>query len=105
MKAIVYHKYGSPDVLRMKHELLPRLHHRLGSVSGDEVFGDITACGFDAFAEYVCVPENVLALKPTNVSFEEAAAVPQAALVALQGLRDKGQIQSGQKVLILWCLW
>ncbi len=48
----------------------------------------------------VCVPETVLALKPANISFEEAAAVAQAAVVALQGLRDKGQIQPGQKVLI-----
>jgi len=67
---------------------------------GDEVFGDLTLCGFGAFAEYVCVPETVLTLKPSNITFEEAAAVPQAALVALQGLRDKGHIQKGQKVLI-----
>jgi len=67
--------------------------------SGDEVFGDIGACGFGAFAEYVSVPENALTLKPVNMTFEEAAAVPQAAGVALQGLR-KGQIQPGQKVLI-----
>jgi NADPH:quinone reductase-like Zn-dependent oxidoreductase len=67
---------------------------------GDEVYGDLTPCGFGAFAEYVCVPEQVVALKPANLSFEEAAAVPQAALVALQGLRDKGQIQAGQNVLI-----
>ena len=67
---------------------------------GDEVFGDISACGWGGFAEYVSVPENALALKPTHMTFEEAAAVPQAAVVALQGLRDKGQIQHGQKVLI-----
>ena len=68
---------------------------------GDEVFGDIFRCGLGAFAEYVCVPENAaLVLKPTGTTFEEAAAVPVAAVTALQGLRDKGQIQPGQKVLI-----
>ncbi|MGB3702119.1 MAG: NAD(P)-dependent alcohol dehydrogenase [Anaerolineales bacterium] len=65
--------------------------------AGDEVFG---ISNFDAFAEYVCVPENALALKPASMTFEEAAAIPVAAITALQGLRDKGQIQSGQKVLI-----
>ena len=63
---------------------------------GDEVFGDTSECGFGAFAEYVSVTENALALKPTNISFEEAAVVPEAALVALQALHDKGQIQKGQ---------
>ncbi len=63
---------------------------------GDEVFG---AC-LGAFAEYVCASENRLALKPANLSFEAAAAVPVAALTALQGLRDKGGIQRGQKVLV-----
>ena len=67
---------------------------------GDEVFGDMSGSGFGAFAEYVCTPENRIALKPTNVTFEDAAAVPSAAVTALQALRDKGQIQSGQKVLI-----
>ena len=67
---------------------------------GDEVFGDIFACGGGAFAEYVSVPENALVLKPANITFEEAAAVPVAAVCALQGLRDHGQIQPGQKVLI-----
>ncbi|MFC1970104.1 NAD(P)-dependent alcohol dehydrogenase [Chloroflexota bacterium] len=66
----------------------------------DEVFGDISGCGWGGFAEYVCARENAVALKPASVTFEEAAAVPQAALLALQGLRDKGQIQPGQKVLI-----
>jgi len=63
---------------------------------GDEVFGAYTG----SFAEYASVPENKLALKTANGPFEEAAAVPVAAITALQGLRDKGQIQSGQKVLI-----
>lgn len=63
---------------------------------GDEVFG--VAPG--AFAEYVCASEKRLALKPANVSFEAAAAVPVAALTALQGLRDYGHIQPGQKVVI-----
>ena len=67
---------------------------------GDEVFGDISECGFGGFAEYVSVPENALALKPANATFEEAAAVPMAAVVALQGLRDVGRIQPEQKVLI-----
>jgi NADPH:quinone reductase-like Zn-dependent oxidoreductase len=67
---------------------------------GDEVFGDISSCGFGAFAEYVAVPKAELALKPANSTFEEAAAAPQAAVVALQGLRDEGQIQPGQRVLI-----
>ena len=67
---------------------------------GDEVFGDLSECGFGAFAEYVCVTAAALSLKPTNISFEQSATVPGAALTALQGLRDCGQIQSGQKVLI-----
>ncbi|WP_404789515.1 NAD(P)-dependent alcohol dehydrogenase [Altericista sp. CCNU0014] len=68
---------------------------------GDEVFGDLSECGFGAFAEYVCVPETALALKPANLTFEEAATVPVSALAALQGLRDVGQIQPGQKVSIV----
>ncbi|MBE2241019.1 MAG: NAD(P)-dependent alcohol dehydrogenase [Caldilineaceae bacterium] len=67
---------------------------------GDAVFGDLSAHGNGGFAEYVAVPERALALKPANLSFEEAAAVPMAALTALQGLRDKGNIQPRQKVLI-----
>lgn len=67
---------------------------------GDEVFGDLSECGWGAYAEYVSVPENVLVQKPANVTFEAAGAVPESAVVALQGLQDKGKIQSGQKVLI-----
>ncbi len=67
---------------------------------GDEVFGDISAGGWGGFAEYACAHEDALVLKPANLSFEEAAAVPMAAVTALQGLRSNGQIQPGQKVLI-----
>ena len=67
---------------------------------GDEVFGDLFGRGLGSFAEYVCAPADALASKPANVSFEEAAAVPLAAVTALQGLRYKGQVQPGQKVLI-----
>ena len=153
MKAIVYTKYGPPDVLKLKEaekpapkddEVLIKVHaaslnaydwHALtadiflvrlmgfgllkpknkiigadiaGRVEavgrnitqfepGDDVFGDI---GRGGFAEYACARENRLVSKPANLSFEEAAAVPIAALTALQGLRDKGRIQPGQKVLI-----
>jgi NADPH:quinone reductase-like Zn-dependent oxidoreductase len=67
---------------------------------GDEVFGYLADCGMGGYAEYVCAPEKALGLKPANLSLEEAAAVPEAALVALQAIRDDGQIQDGQKVLI-----
>lgn len=155
MKAIVYTKYGPPDVLQLQEvekpapkddEVLVRV--RAASVNaadvhflradpflirltsglfqprntilgadiagrveavgknvkqfkpGDEVFGDISASGWGGFAEYVCAREGALVLKPTRMSFEQAAAVPMAAVTALQGLRDKGQIQRGQKVLV-----
>jgi NADPH:quinone reductase-like Zn-dependent oxidoreductase len=67
---------------------------------GDEVFGDMFASDFGGFAEYKCARESELVLKPANLSFEAAAAVPLAAVTALHGLRDKGKIQPGQKVLI-----
>jgi NADPH:quinone reductase-like Zn-dependent oxidoreductase len=153
MKAIVYTKYGPPEVLQLKEVakptpkddevlikvkaasvnrsdweglrgkplyariggLLRPRHHILGSdiagrvemagrsvrrfQPGDEVFGDIlTSLG--GFAEYVCARESALAPKPASMTFEEAAAIPQAAVIALQGIRDKGQVQPGQKVLI-----
>ncbi len=152
MKAIVYEKYGSPDVLELRDvekpvpqddEVLIKVHaasvnaydwhlltadiflvrlmgaglfkpknRRLGAdiagriegvgrnvkqfQPGDEVFGMVRG----GFAEYACAPEDVMALKPANLSFEQAAAVPMAAITALQGLRDVGEIQPGQKVLI-----
>jgi NADPH:quinone reductase-like Zn-dependent oxidoreductase len=155
MKAVIYTKYGSPDVLefkevakpapkddevlikviavsvnaadlhllradpfliRLSSGLLKPKNKILGSdiagrveaigqnvqqfKPGDEVFGDISGCGWGGFAEYACARQEVLVLKPANISFEEAAAVPMAAVTALQGLREKGKIRSGQKVLI-----
>jgi NADPH:quinone reductase-like Zn-dependent oxidoreductase len=68
---------------------------------GDEIFGYLpSATGRGTFAEYVCANENAITLKPTNLTFEQAAAVPVAAMTALQGIRDNGNIQPGQKVLI-----
>ena len=66
---------------------------------GDEVYGDLSG-RWGGFAEYVCAPEKVLALKPAAMSFEEAASIPQAAMLAVQGLIDKGKIHAGQKLLI-----
>lgn len=155
MKALVYEKYGSPNVLHFKEvqkptpgedEVLIKVHavsinaadlHLLradpflvrfesglfkpkdqilgadvaGRVEavgknvtrfkvGDDVFGDLSGNGFGGLAEYACAPETILALKPVNLKFEEAAAVPMAAVTALQGLRDAGKIQPGQKVVI-----
>ena len=155
MKAIMYEKYGLPDVLELKEvekptplddEVLVEVHAaavnaydwhfltadvflirlmsggllrpqkktlgadiagRIVAVGknitrfrvGDEVFGAAKG-GSGGFAEYVCANEKSLALKPTDVSFEEASTASMAALTALQGLRDEGQIQTGQKVLI-----
>ena len=67
---------------------------------GDAVYGDIHACGFGAFAEYVCANEDALEEKPPKLSFEQAAAIPHAATLAWQGLYDKGQLRSGQTLLI-----
>jgi NADPH:quinone reductase-like Zn-dependent oxidoreductase len=66
---------------------------------GDEVYGDLSG-DWGGFAEYVCARENQLSIKPSSMTFEEAAAIPQAAMLAIQGLYDKGKIQSGQKILI-----
>ncbi len=165
MKAIVCHKYGSPDVLQFKevakpapkyNEVLVKVHaaslnaadfenlrgvfvvriaaprkpmHKIlgsdiaGRVEavgssvkqfqpGDEVYGDLSVCGFGAFAEYACAPESALAPKPASMTFEEAATFPQAAVLALQNLggsgvsspnsmmMEKGPVEPGQKVLI-----
>src|SRR5688572_14908606 len=155
MEAIVYTKYGSPDVLELKEvekptpkdtEVLIKIHAasanpadwhlmraepflarlangllkpkntRLGAdvagrveavgsnvtqfQVGDDVFGRMPLNELGGFAEYVCANEDALALKPARLTFEQAAAVPLAAFTALQGLRDKGQIQPGQKVLV-----
>ena len=67
---------------------------------GDEVYGDTGDGNFGAYGEYVCAPEKNIFLKPSNMTFQDAAAVPQAAVVALQGLRDAGKIGPGKKVLI-----
>jgi NADPH:quinone reductase-like Zn-dependent oxidoreductase len=66
---------------------------------GDEVFGDLSG-RWGGFAEYVCAGEEMLAPKPAGLTFEEAAAIPQAAMLAVQGLLDKGQIRQGQKLLV-----
>ena len=108
---------GKPSVVRMIGAGLLRPKYRvLGSdiagrveaagadvkrfQPGDEVYGELASSGWGGFAEYASAPEGVLASKPVNIAFEEAAAVPQAASVALQGLRDEGQVQPGQRVLI-----
>ena len=92
-----------PKITRLGADIAGRVeavgNHVTQFQPGDEVFGEKFESGLGGFAEYVSVPERALALKPANVSFEAAAAVPIAALTALQGLR-KGQIRSGQKVLI-----
>jgi len=68
---------------------------------GDEVIGDLAGCGFGGFAEYAVAPEKLLIPKPENLAFEDAAALPMASVTALQALRNKGNIQPGQKVLIV----
>lgn len=68
---------------------------------GDKVAADISGCGLGGFAEYVAVPDSVLVKIPESVSFEDAAALPVAAETAIQALRDKGNVQAGQRVLIV----
>jgi NADPH:quinone reductase-like Zn-dependent oxidoreductase len=150
MKAIVYHNYGSPDVLQceeiekptptddevlikvraasvnaldaglLRHPFMRRIVSVLSKLKnnrpGRDVAGQVEAVGSKvthfkpgdavfgwcggAFAEYACTSQSKLVMKPDNASFEQAASAPVAALTALQGLRDKGKIQPGQKVLI-----
>jgi len=116
MKAIVCHRYGSPNVLECEEIQKPSAAQTKDTRQGHDVAGQVETVGKDvtqfklgdevfgvcrgAFAEYACASESKLAMKPDNVTFEQAASVPIAALTALQGLRDKGQIQPGQKVLI-----
>ncbi len=71
-----------------------------GFQPGDAVYADLAACGFGGFSEYVAVPEKYLARKPANLSFEQAAAVPMAAVTALQAIRDKARVKAGDKVLV-----
>ncbi|WP_379129714.1 NAD(P)-dependent alcohol dehydrogenase [Paenibacillus sp. sgz500958] len=70
---------------------------------GEEVFGDLSGCGWGGFAEYVCASEKALTPKPAGLSFEQSAAIPQAAVLALQGIRDRGMLRKGQRVLINGC--
>jgi NADPH:quinone reductase-like Zn-dependent oxidoreductase len=107
---------GAPFLARLEGGLQKPKHTRLGAdvagqveavgrnvtrfKPGDAVFGEIFGSGLGSFAEYVCTREDMLALKPANLSFEEAAATPVVGFTAIQGLRDTGHIQSGQKVLI-----
>jgi NADPH:quinone reductase-like Zn-dependent oxidoreductase len=107
---------GRPFLVRMIGGLFKPRHEILGAdiagiveavgdkVSqfqpGDEVFGDIAGAGFGGFAEYVAVPESLLARKSALMSFEQSAALPQAGLLALQGLRYNGGIKKGDSVLI-----
>ena len=107
---------GSPFLARLVNGFFKPRNHRLGAdVAGrveavgknvtqfhvnDDVFGCLSLNGMGSFADYACARESELALKPSALSFEQAAAVPLAALTALQGLRDTGHIQSGQQVLI-----
>lgn len=67
---------------------------------GDAVYGDISGYGFGSFAEYICINEKALALKPGKMSFEQAASIPHASMLAVQGLIDIGKIQKEQKILI-----
>jgi NADPH:quinone reductase-like Zn-dependent oxidoreductase len=93
-----------PKVTRLGADVAGEVDAVGGNVTelkpGDAVFGFLAGAAQGAFAEYACAPESAFARKPDRVTFEQAAAVPIAGLTALQGLRNKGRIQAGQKVLI-----
>ncbi len=67
---------------------------------GDAVYGDLCQCGFGGFAEYVCAPEHAFTPKPGRMTFEQAAAIPQAGMLALQGLLERGPLRPGQSILV-----
>jgi NADPH:quinone reductase-like Zn-dependent oxidoreductase len=109
MRAKPFFSRATLGLLRPKHRILGGdIAGRVEAVGsgvtqlkpGDEVYANLLDHGLGGFAEYVSVPVQVMSLKPANLSFEEAAAVPMAAVTALQGLRYHGEIQAGQRVLI-----
>jgi NADPH:quinone reductase-like Zn-dependent oxidoreductase len=109
MRAKPFFSRATMGLLRPKHKILggdiAGQVEAVGSgVSqfkpGDEVYANLLDDGSGGFAEYVSVPVGVMSLKPANLSYEEAAAVPMAGVTALQGLRHHGEIKSGQQVLI-----
>ena len=85
------------DIAGVVEEVGPEVK---GLKVGDEVYGDISAAGFGGFAEYASAPERLIALKPKNLSFEEAAAVPHGGVLALQSVEFKGKLEPGQRILI-----
>jgi len=106
---------GTPWINRVEHRLTSKFKILGADVAGevvavgsavtklkvgDQVYGDLSRCHWGGFAEYVTADQNALFPKPVNLTFEQAAAVPQAGLLAFQGLRDKGQLQEGDSVLI-----
>ncbi|MEM8640060.1 MAG: NAD(P)-dependent alcohol dehydrogenase [Cyanobacteria bacterium P01_G01_bin.54] len=101
---LIYGGLRQPKIKTLGMDLAGRVEAVGEAVSqfqpGDAVFGDLSEVGFGAFADYACVPETALAPKPENISFEQAAATPVAAIAALQALRDVGQLQAGQRVLV-----
>ncbi len=90
-------KIFGADIAGTVESIGKNIHHLK---PGDEVAGDLSACGFGGFAEYTTAPEKALLRIPSGVAFEAAAALPMAGMAALQALRDSGGIQKGQSVLI-----